>query len=217
MLVDFVGGILRWPFIAVADYKYNRDPKYKEKADKLDEEKEALEKARVNSSIERMRAALAAAGDPSPDQRLSRRAARLQCGLPAQLPPGPRRRRLEEDARLVQALRRGVGARYLMACVPWVIAAPARSAAATATTSAISCSEVPASRDLLLWISMQYGHCVVRATASAISSLYLAGIAPAASAALWSAQNALTASGALASRVLSLGEVLHVVHGLPLR
>ena len=28
---------------------------------------------------------------------------------------------------------------YARACVPWVIAAPARSAAATVTTSAISC------------------------------------------------------------------------------
>lgn len=59
MLVDFVGGILRWPFTAVADYKYNRDPKYKEKADKLDEEREAFEKARVNGLKEKLAAYIA--------------------------------------------------------------------------------------------------------------------------------------------------------------
>ncbi len=56
MFVDFLGGVLRWPFIAVADYKYNRDPKYKERADRLDEEKDALEKARVNSLKEKLSA-----------------------------------------------------------------------------------------------------------------------------------------------------------------
>lgn len=54
MMVDFLGGILRWPFIAVADYKYNRNPKYKEKVDRLDEQKEELEKARVNSLREKL-------------------------------------------------------------------------------------------------------------------------------------------------------------------
>ncbi len=56
MFVDFLGGVLRWPFIAVADYKYNRKPKYKERADKLDEEKDALEKARVNNLKEKLSA-----------------------------------------------------------------------------------------------------------------------------------------------------------------
>src|SRR5579863_5931680 len=46
---------------------------------------------------------------------------------------------------------------------------------------------------------MQYGHCVVNATANAINSLYLTGIAPAAMAALSNAQNAFIPSGALAS------------------
>src|SRR5688500_2765791 len=53
-----------------------------------------------------------------------------------------------------------------MACVPWVMAPPARNAAATRTASAISRSEVPSCRALFEWISMQYGHCVVNATAS---------------------------------------------------
>ncbi len=56
MFADFLGGILRWPFIAVADYKYNHNPKYKERMDKLDEEKEAFEKARINSLKEKLAA-----------------------------------------------------------------------------------------------------------------------------------------------------------------
>lgn len=56
MFVGFIGGVLRWPFIAYADYKYNRDPKYREKVDKLDEQKDALEKARVNSLREKLNA-----------------------------------------------------------------------------------------------------------------------------------------------------------------
>ena len=47
MVVGFLGGVLRWPFIAVADYKYNHNPKYKAKVDRQDEEKEALETARL--------------------------------------------------------------------------------------------------------------------------------------------------------------------------
>ncbi|MDD5465558.1 MAG: PKD domain-containing protein [Candidatus Omnitrophica bacterium] len=54
MLVDLLGGILRWPFIAVSDYKYNHNPKYKERMDRLDEEKDALEKARINSLKEKL-------------------------------------------------------------------------------------------------------------------------------------------------------------------
>lgn len=54
MLVDLLGGVLRWPFIAVADYKYNRNPKYKERMDRLEEEKEELEKVRVNALKEKL-------------------------------------------------------------------------------------------------------------------------------------------------------------------
>ena len=49
MVVGFLGGVLRWPFIAVADYKYNHNPGYKARVDKLDEEKETLEAARVGN------------------------------------------------------------------------------------------------------------------------------------------------------------------------
>jgi hypothetical protein len=59
MFVDLLGGVLRWPFVAVADYKYNRNPQYKERADKLDEQKDELEKARVNSLKEKLAAYIA--------------------------------------------------------------------------------------------------------------------------------------------------------------
>jgi len=59
MLVDLLGGILRWPFVAVADYKYNRNPKYKEKVDRLEEQKEELEKVRINSLKEKLAAYIA--------------------------------------------------------------------------------------------------------------------------------------------------------------
>lgn len=49
MIIGFLGGVLRWPFIAVADYKYNHNPKYKARVDRMDEEKEALETAHVSS------------------------------------------------------------------------------------------------------------------------------------------------------------------------
>jgi len=49
MLVDFIGGLLRWPFIAVADYKYNHNSQYKEKVDRLDEQTDELDKAMVNN------------------------------------------------------------------------------------------------------------------------------------------------------------------------
>ena len=56
MIVDFFGGILRWPFIAIADYKYNRNPDYKARVDKLDEEKDALEKVRQDNYKARLQA-----------------------------------------------------------------------------------------------------------------------------------------------------------------
>ena len=46
-LVQLVIGIFRMPFIAVSDYKYNHNPKHKEKVDKLEEEKYNAERIRV--------------------------------------------------------------------------------------------------------------------------------------------------------------------------
>jgi len=59
MCMDFVSGVLRWPFIAVSDYKYNHNPKYKERMDRLDQERETLEKARLNSLKEKLAAYIA--------------------------------------------------------------------------------------------------------------------------------------------------------------
>src|SRR6266436_1480598 len=50
---------------------------------------------------------------------------------------------------------------------------------------------------------MQYGHCVVSATATAINSLYLSGIAPPLKAASSKATNPLKASGASSPSFLS--------------
>ncbi len=60
MFADFIFGIFRWPYTAITDYKYNRNPKYKERVDKLDEQKDALEKARVDSLVEKLNAYVAA-------------------------------------------------------------------------------------------------------------------------------------------------------------
>jgi hypothetical protein len=60
MLADLLGGLLRWPFTAVADYKYNRNPEYKERVDKLDEQKEELEKVRVSALKEKLAAYIVA-------------------------------------------------------------------------------------------------------------------------------------------------------------
>src|SRR5438552_7519528 len=89
-------------------------------------------------------------------------------------------------------------------CVPCVIAPPARSAAAISVVSASSCSVAPAFFAFFEWISMQYGHCVVSATATAINSLYLSGITPCLTTASSNATNALKASGASSPIRLSL-------------
>ncbi len=49
MVAGFLWGVLRWPFIAVADYKYHHNPVYQAKVDRMDEEKEALQTARIDS------------------------------------------------------------------------------------------------------------------------------------------------------------------------
>src|SRR5262249_24702097 len=66
----------------------------------------------------------------------------------------------------------------LRASAPLVTAAPARRAAAIRAVSATSARVAPAVRALRALASRQYGHCVVQATASALSSRYLRGIVP---------------------------------------
>lgn len=52
--VSFITGIFRLPFIASSDYKYEHNPKYREKVDKLEEEKEAREAARIKGLKEKL-------------------------------------------------------------------------------------------------------------------------------------------------------------------
>jgi hypothetical protein len=47
MLVKFIGGIFRLPFIAASDYKYDHDPKYREKVTKFEEEQEAAKRKNI--------------------------------------------------------------------------------------------------------------------------------------------------------------------------
>jgi len=47
MIGGFLWGVLRWPWIAAADYKYNHNPKYKARIDRQDEERDALETAKM--------------------------------------------------------------------------------------------------------------------------------------------------------------------------
>src|SRR5262249_54227260 len=96
----------------------------------------------------------------------------------------------------------------LKQCVPCVIAPPAFNAAATITASAISASVHPAALALLLWISIQYGHWVVSATATAISSCILARTTPSARAALSKASKPCQAAGASWPSVFSFFRLL---------
>src|SRR5207302_5625597 len=75
--------------------------------------------------------------------------------------------------------------------------------AATSVVSASSCSLAPAFFARFEWIPMQYGHCVVSATATAISSLYFSGITPPLNAASSNARNPFQASGASSPSFLS--------------
>ncbi len=47
LFVQFVAGLFRMPFIVVSDYKYNHNPQYKERMDKLEDEQYNAERARV--------------------------------------------------------------------------------------------------------------------------------------------------------------------------
>lgn len=55
MLVDAIGGIFRMPGIAISDYKYNHDPKYKERIIKIEDEQEVKEEARINKIKDELR------------------------------------------------------------------------------------------------------------------------------------------------------------------
>ncbi|MBM3245753.1 MAG: PKD domain-containing protein [Candidatus Omnitrophica bacterium] len=54
--VKLVGGAFRLPFIIVSDYRYQHNPKYKEKIDAHDAQKEAREEARMSKIREELNA-----------------------------------------------------------------------------------------------------------------------------------------------------------------
>jgi hypothetical protein len=56
LFVDFIGGIFRLPFIAARDYKYEHDPRYREKITKMEEKQDAYEAARIEDLKERLNA-----------------------------------------------------------------------------------------------------------------------------------------------------------------
>ncbi len=49
LFTKFIGGIFRLPSIAIADYKYEHDPQYREKVRKVQQEQDALEEARIQN------------------------------------------------------------------------------------------------------------------------------------------------------------------------
>jgi len=54
MFMKFAGGILRLPFIAVSDYRYNHNPAYKERIKKIEEDKDAIEEERIQGLKDRL-------------------------------------------------------------------------------------------------------------------------------------------------------------------
>jgi DNA-binding protein H-NS len=54
VFIQFIAGLFRMPFIAVSDYKYNHNPQYKEKIDKLEDEQYEAEKARIKNLKEEL-------------------------------------------------------------------------------------------------------------------------------------------------------------------
>ena len=54
MMFKLVTGVFRLPFIGVSDYRYDHDPKYKERILKIEEQKDALEFARVAKLKDKM-------------------------------------------------------------------------------------------------------------------------------------------------------------------
>src|ERR1700758_1137703 len=108
------------------------------------------------------------------------------------------------DVRILEGRDQRPNENYsLKRCVACVIAPPARIAAAMTAASASISSVAPSLRADCVCSSIQYGHWVVSATATAINCLFTASIAPGANAALSKDQNAFIASEAFSSRCLS--------------
>jgi len=47
LFLKFIGGVFRLPSIAIADYKYEHNPQYREKIIKMQQEQDASEEARI--------------------------------------------------------------------------------------------------------------------------------------------------------------------------
>jgi len=54
LFVKFIGGIFRLPSIAIADYKYEHNPQYRQKVIKMQEEQDAREEARIQKLKEEL-------------------------------------------------------------------------------------------------------------------------------------------------------------------
>jgi len=54
LLLKFIGGIFRLPFIAASDYKYEHNPQYREKIIKMQQERDAKEEARIKKLKEEL-------------------------------------------------------------------------------------------------------------------------------------------------------------------
>lgn len=52
--VKIVSGVFRLPSIAISDYRYEHNPKYRERIKKIEDEKEAKEEARINKLKEEL-------------------------------------------------------------------------------------------------------------------------------------------------------------------
>jgi hypothetical protein len=47
MFLKVVAGVFRLPFVAISDYRYGHNPRYREKIRKLEEAQDAREEARI--------------------------------------------------------------------------------------------------------------------------------------------------------------------------
>jgi len=54
LFLKFIGGVFRLPSIAISDYKYEHNPRYREKIIKMQQEKDAAEEARIQKLKEEL-------------------------------------------------------------------------------------------------------------------------------------------------------------------
>ncbi len=54
LFIKMIGGVIRLPFVAIADYKYGHNPKYREIILKREQKQDAKEEARIRGLKERL-------------------------------------------------------------------------------------------------------------------------------------------------------------------